>query len=1654
MKKLNGKISKQGYKRNSPDNTNDFNIIPSGRISMHNVPHMVYGIDNLGNEKIMVPGEEYQFPGNQVTEIPMNKKQLGGGNKYNASSNFALDPSYLKNTVKQQKERELPMTAKQKKEIDKQQRLAAIKRDPRNYHVSDYINHGIPEPGLEESMSPLDLIGPAEGKMAMKLINRVASTGEKMLPKITNTINQAYKVNPWAENLNNPLKSYRVAGIDAAKDFENTGVLRSVTPSNSKAASLLERAQNRPTAFPSFQKGYADMRYAPEEGAVVFETALPTFKRGEINPVTGFPIKGRHYAHRVIDPKTGATMTEIPGSEIKMFGDKPHWLKGYKEVPKELPDYMSLEAPKGNMYGQNQTLTQQSRLLNPEVKAKFFENQAQHVEPDFSKKDLFQSKFVKIPRDYGNRITPENYEDFVKNVHGSTDYGIAEPTGFRSGNLGVGNYGKPGMVFSDAPLNNLGKDIINAHEKNHGMFAGTLSKEMRQDLLKPFGTSKPVPKYGAAHQPDEVLARMAQFKNAIGMGDNQTFTLDHLNLIRKNYAKSFLDNGITEMLAKIKPGSSGEKEFLKNMNKYAFGIGVPTAIGAATITSQPKKQKGGGYFNPTLDPAFLQNTVQDFNQQEAKLTPQQKAELEKQRKLEYLKAHPEKYNVGYYQQYKKSEPGLEESVSPLDFLGPAEIKAVGKLASKVVGKLARVGEKVLPKVAAKSAKEIEAAADLAKFREKFAKYQKEGLSPELKKTMDEVDIELATNKNSLPDMTGPGKIKEWEKDWFESIRPKKGQNADEAFEALENGMINEGKPLSSTSHSMKDFISDKELAKKVEAEKALLQFGKQPNLNNADFINPEQADIDRLFNMHYDQLTKEINFPALIKEAEDMGISPDALLKRNLEKLMYKSERPLGSKPFYMAENPSVNNRALLRSNPNYSNMFAKDLNEIGPIGGSYAGELSPMMRNQISTLQEQSKLTTDPVILNKIQEKLQKIIQKGYKEVNGEISKTPYTGIDAFQELTPNKKGGSSGYTKGMKPANGKLFSNIVKQAKSRFKVLNTPTVKAWIDAQYHNAGGNYHYDYNTRQFGGDNNEINTIMKNNNLSTFVKKYQAAGAVSPMIPLTPEQQWRKDHPTYGNNEPNSNFNYAGKYTDETGATIIPRYANSSSAFGPTPEGTPTRQELDTSYMMEGDRYFQLYGDKKIPISNITYRQAQKRLGFKPGLTPPTQYNRAFGGAPSAEEFFNFGMPAPSFAFYADGGESDCPECDEMNSHIMASGAMMLDEDMPGMKGGGNWIQNANLKKGRCTPGSPNYDCPKGSPQWNLAQTFKKHNGFQKKQDGGGTDGNFNNINDAPQYAQDTFLNALKTQTQQALAKQEYENMEQMHQAFMQMGGNIPAQQLQWRDRSQDSPIQNMNELINPIVNRFDNDGQPNFGDNAYSESGVPTEWTQRSNADKLLQSQYNAQQNAIAKAKAMGLGQFVYKQMGGNSLPKAQYGPLNYDPNAPMQNSYEVTPEMQWQSTANQIAFQPDNSEQQYEGDNPLGLDLSSQAYQPKRQDIGDDSPEEQFRFNGEAAANYEMAGINKLSEYLERKQRKPYEDKLKQRQNADAVFTPLGANMNSRGDYDVNSGMFRPDQMVPIQNRGYAKFGGGYQSGGEYFLDDNEIQQILDAGGQVEYLD
>ena len=73
---MTGSVSTDGFKFDSEDVDNDFNIIPSGDITMEDVEFPVFGIDNLGNSQMMFPEENYEFPGDMVFELPMARNGL------------------------------------------------------------------------------------------------------------------------------------------------------------------------------------------------------------------------------------------------------------------------------------------------------------------------------------------------------------------------------------------------------------------------------------------------------------------------------------------------------------------------------------------------------------------------------------------------------------------------------------------------------------------------------------------------------------------------------------------------------------------------------------------------------------------------------------------------------------------------------------------------------------------------------------------------------------------------------------------------------------------------------------------------------------------------------------------------------------------------------------------------------------------------------------------------------------------------------------------------------------------------------------------------------------------------------------------------------------------------------------------------------------------------------------------------------------------------------------------------------------------------------------------------------------------------------------------------------------------------------------------
>lgn len=78
--------------------------IPDNKITMHGVPYPVLGISDKGDTKMMLPGMDYLFKGNEVTEYPLiGKAQLGNWLKETArkiiDSEARNAPSYSKDEI-------------------------------------------------------------------------------------------------------------------------------------------------------------------------------------------------------------------------------------------------------------------------------------------------------------------------------------------------------------------------------------------------------------------------------------------------------------------------------------------------------------------------------------------------------------------------------------------------------------------------------------------------------------------------------------------------------------------------------------------------------------------------------------------------------------------------------------------------------------------------------------------------------------------------------------------------------------------------------------------------------------------------------------------------------------------------------------------------------------------------------------------------------------------------------------------------------------------------------------------------------------------------------------------------------------------------------------------------------------------------------------------------------------------------------------------------------------------------------------------------------------------------------------------------------------------------------------------------------------------
>jgi len=358
--------------------------INSNNITMEGVDYPVLGVSDTGDTKFMQPGQDYKFKGNKVIEYPQAQNGWLGKYDNNASDATRVAPKMIPLSEEEKRQNLIKQSEQNKRDLEYNKKVIAERQKARDTKGSvaehnfttgekfrvfpnsvggagevfdDYINPAKivadRASSLGNSRTPLEALGsvattagfgtlgfdPLGNAIAAKgLVNPALEAAGKYLTEET-ALKNAYDINPLAEKLKNPKMAYRIGDEASYQDYKNSGFIRpkSLTPEfqNKTFDNFTEAIADRPTSFPSFAKGEPAWDYLPQEGkGYIYATEQPVVRRGDINPITGQQVRGRHWAYRPIDEKTGKVITELPADKVKVYSSEPHWLKGYQEVPK------------------------------------------------------------------------------------------------------------------------------------------------------------------------------------------------------------------------------------------------------------------------------------------------------------------------------------------------------------------------------------------------------------------------------------------------------------------------------------------------------------------------------------------------------------------------------------------------------------------------------------------------------------------------------------------------------------------------------------------------------------------------------------------------------------------------------------------------------------------------------------------------------------------------------------------------------------------------------------------------------------------------------------------------------------------------------------------------------------------------------------------------------------------------------------------------------------------------------------------------------------------------------------------------------------------------------------------------------------------------
>jgi len=240
------------------------------------------------------------------------------------------------------------------------------------------------------------------------------------------------------------------------------------------------------------------------------------------------------------------------------------------------------------------------------------------------------------------------------------------------------------------------------------------------------------------------------------------------------------------------------------------------------------------------------------------------------------------------------------------------------------------------------------------------------------------------------------------------------------------------------------------------------------------------------------------------------------------------------------------------------------------------------------------------------------------------------------------------------------------------------------------------------------------------------------------------------------------------------------------------------------------------------------------------------------------------------------------------------------------------------------------------------------------------------------------------------------------------------------------------------------DNIPNMG---YSPLGSVGNANVRQTANYLSSSDRPAELDAYLQSHGYKKGGTIHK-----FLKKFQDGSENPDDEKRRKDLLKIL-----QYDPDDYTGNPDiNSPDQIELQDPVDLQMQQEQTPTKKTratyDLGKSNP---------FLAPFALAGLDMFAGAMNNMDAKEAEKKARDMFTADKAITVMpGGLSGAKGDYSINEGYFRAPNMVATQFPGYnnkskmAKNGGGFKAGQEYYMDDAMIQNILAAGGEIEYLD